>query len=72
MLFETYHVLHHLVHKAEGTVSEESHMFAMGQQAAQGGKDFLLSQKELLHVLLDPLVQETLYGTFQPTHITFL
>lgn len=36
--FETYRVLHHLVHEAEGTVGEEGHLIPMGHQAAQDGR----------------------------------
>lgn len=54
--FETYHVPHHFIHEAEGTVGEEDHLFPTDHQAAQDGKDYFLSQEELLYVSLDPLV----------------
>lgn len=66
----TYHVSHPLVHESVRTASEEGHLFPKGHEAAQDGKDFLLSQEEFLHVLLDSLVYETLFRPSQPTSIT--
>lgn len=54
----TYHVPHSFIYNAERTVGDEEQLFFMGHQVAQDHKCFIPSQDVLLHVLLNPLVQE--------------
>lgn len=50
----TYHVPHSFIYNAERTVGDEEQL----NQVAQDHKCFIPSQNVLLHVLLNPLVQE--------------